>query len=326
MLAILFMIFGCFLFEPDLSEVVDPTDTATREFEVPRGSSGYAVGKKLKKEDIIVDAGDWKWFLKNKGDGSCIKAGNFELKRSMTIPEVAKVLCDKPLGNDKPFTVLEGWRIREIDAALAEKGLIKPGAYQELANQPDAFNLPFEIEGLTTLEGFLLPETYRIDARKFDVKKFIERQLRTFTERFAKKQGTSVDHRGFYNVVIMASMIEREEPEQQLRPMVAGILWKRLENKWKLGVDATSRYTLEKWNDRGAFLKKLRDPSDLYNTRLRDGLPPTPIGNPSLGSLEAAVRPEQSPYWYYLHDSKGLMHPARTLAEHNANKKRYNVY
>jgi UPF0755 protein len=121
-------------------------------------------------------------------------------------------------------------------------------------------------------------------------------------------------------------MLEREEPDVGLRPMVAGILWKRLENKWHLGVDATSRYTLEKWNDRKAFLKKLQDPNDPYNTRLRPGLPPTPIGNPSLESLEAALKPEPSPYWYYLHDGNGRMHPARSAKEHEANRRRYNVY
>ena len=71
----------------------------------------------------------------------------------------------------------------------------------------------------------------------------------------------------------MASMLEREEPKPEQRPMVAGILWKRIDNKWNLGVDATSRYTLEEWNNRKAFLKKLRDPKDPYNTRLKEVFP-----------------------------------------------------
>jgi len=326
MLQVLFFFFGCFLFAPDLTLVVDSADNVVREFEVPKGASGYAVGEKLAREGLIVDAGDWKWFLKHESDGSCIKAGRFELTRAMTIPKVAKVLCDKPLGNDKPFTVLEGWRIQEIDAALAEAGYTKPGEYAALASDPSQFNLPFEKEDLTTLEGFLLPETYRLNPLRFDTRKFIQRQISTFWERFARAPGAGMDHRGFYNVVIMASMLEREEPDPGLRPMVAGILWKRLENKWHLGVDATSRYSLEKWNDRKAFLAKLRDPDDPYNTRLRPGLPPTPIGNPSIESLEAALKPEPSPYWYYLHDSKGLLHPARSAKEHEANRRRYNVY
>jgi UPF0755 protein len=107
---------------------------------------------------------------------------------------------------------------------------------------------------------------------------------------------------------------------------VAGILWKRLDSGWKLGVDATSRYTLDDWNDRKAFLKQLRDPKDPYNTRLLDGLPPTAIGAPSLPSLNAALSPQASEFWYYLHDADKVLHPARNAEEHEANRKRYDVY
>ena len=326
MIQIFHLLVACFLFAPDLTEVVDATDTVVREFEVPKGSSGYAVGTKLEREGLILDAGDWKWHLKNGEDGSCIKAGRFEVSRSMTIPQIAQVLCGRPIGNDISITVLEGWRIQEIDAALHEAGLTQPGEYDQIASDPEAIRLPFEMDSLTTLEGFLLPETYRVNPNRFDVTAFVQRQVDTFWERFAKDKGASLDHRGFYNVVIMASMVEREEPDAALKPMVAGILWKRLENRWNLGVDATSRYSLTKWNDRRAFLKQLRDPDDPYNTRLRSGMPPTPIGNPSVESLEAALSPEASPYWYYLHDSNGLMHPARSSKEHEANRRRYNVY
>ena len=91
-------------------------------------------------------------------------------------------------------------------------------------------------------------------------------------------------------------------------------------------MDATSRYTLPKWNDRRAFLKKLRDPKDPYNTRLRPGLPPTAIGNADISSLEAAAAPTPSPYWYYLHDKTGQLHPSRSVKEHEAYRRKYNVY
>jgi UPF0755 protein len=83
---------------------------------------------------------------------------------------------------------------------------------------------------------------------------------------------------------------------------------------------------LSKWNDRRAFLKKLRDPKDPYNTRLRQGLPPTAIGNPDISSLEAAAAPTSSPFWYYLHDKKGVLHPSRSVKEHEAYRRQYNVY
>ena len=99
-----------------------------------------------------------------------------------------------------------------------------------------------------------------------------------------------------------------------------------MDSSWNLGVDATSRYTIDKWNDRKAFLVQLRDPSDPYNTRLRGGLPPTAIGNPAIDSLTAALSPTESEFWYYLHDSQQVLHPSRNSAEHEAYRRKYNVY
>ena len=161
---------------------------------------------------------------------------------------------------------------------------------------------------------------------RFEVGAFIQRQLDLFGERFAVPYKDRLGERSLGEIVIMASMLEREEPKPINRPIVAGILWKRIDSGWNLGVDATSRYELEDWNDRQAFLKHLRDPSDPYNSRLRPGLPPTPIGNPALPSLTAAAEPTASEFWYYLHDGQQNLHPSRNVAEHEAFRKQYNVY
>jgi UPF0755 protein len=107
---------------------------------------------------------------------------------------------------------------------------------------------------------------------------------------------------------------------------VAGILWKRIDKGFALGVDATSRYELADWNDRKAFLKRLRDNTDPYNTRTRPGLPPGPIGAPTVDSLRAALHPKASEYWYYLHDAEKKLHPSRNAEEHEALRVKYNVY
>jgi UPF0755 protein len=91
-------------------------------------------------------------------------------------------------------------------------------------------------------------------------------------------------------------------------------------------VDATSRYELAEWNDRKAFLKRLRDPSDPWNSRHRKGLPPGPIGSPTVESLRAALAPTKNEYWYYLHDAERRLHPSRNAQEHEALRKKYNVY
>lgn len=302
---------------------VKPGDDAPFVFEVPKGSTAGGLGPRLVDEGLAPGAWSWKLFLRQT-DASCLKAGRFEVRRSMSLNELLETLCGVPLAEEVPFTVVEGMRIRDIDEALAATGRMEAGTYQKLA-ESKGVELPFDVP-FATLEGFLYPETYSIPADgDIDAKKLIERQLGLFQERFLAK-GHDLGERTLGEVVVMASMLEREEPKPSQRPLVAGILWKRIDNDWNLGVDATSRYTLDKWNDRGAFLKKLRDPDDPYNTRLRSGLPPTPIGNPSLPSLEAAIAPESSPFWYYLHDATGTLRPAKDARGHEANRKRYNVY
>lgn len=298
-----------------------PGDDTPVIFEVPRGASASSLTDTLVEGRFVPGAVGWKWFLRS-ADAGCVKAGKHELRRSMTMREVLASLCGAPIPDDEPFTVVEGWRIREIDAELAKKGWIKPGEYAKLA-ESKAVDLPFPVTS-PTLEGYLYPETYRVEPKSFTAKGFIERQLTTFKNKFLDQ--AKLGDRSLHEVVVMASMIEREEPTPSNRPLVAGILWKRIGAGWNLGVDATSRYTLPEWNDRQAFLGKLRDPADPYNTRLRPGLPPTAIGNPGVEALNAALNPEPSEFWYYLHDAQGAIHGGRSAAEHEANRAKYNVY
>lgn len=309
-----------------LGTAPDPADNADRFFDVPAGATARGLGAPLAADGLVPSADDWGWFLRMGADGSCIKAGRHRVRRSMTAEELLRSLCGAPVPRDEPFTVVEGWRIREIDEALAAKGWIQPGEYAAAAADLSLYKTPFPLDGLTSLEGYLYPETYRVEPEKFKAQGLIQRQLDTFAAKFWEGWHDRLGTRTLGQIVVMASMVEREEPTPANRPTVAGILWKRIDSGWNLGVDATSRYTLADWNDRQAFLKKLRDPKDPYNTRLRPGLPPTAIGNPGIEALQASAQPVASDYWYYLHDSNKTLHPARTEAEHEANRARYNVY
>ena len=319
MVALFLFLIACV--DPDAPVV--PGDDTPIIFEVPKGATGNGIGTKLVEQGLVPNAWTWKLFLRS-ADASCLKAGKFELKRSMSLKTLLKTLCAAPIADEVPFAVLEGWRIRDIDEALAATGRMKAGEYAKLA-KTKAVDMPFEVP-FATLEGFLYPETYSIPAQgAIDPKKLIERQLSMFQTRFLNVH-PDLGERTLGEIVVMASMLEREEPKPSQRPIVAGILWKRIDHDWNLGVDATSRYPLKKWNDRKAFLKKLRDESEPYNTRLRKGLPPGPIGNPSIESLEAAMNPVSTEFWYYLHDGSGTLHPARNAAGHEANRKKFDVY
>lgn len=314
----LIALLGC-----DFSGAADPTATNIVVFEVPDGSTAGGIGPSLVAEGLVDDETSWKMWLKQSGEGGCLKAGRFKLSSSMSKPELMEVMCGVPLADEVPYTVVEGWRMRDIDADLSAKGWIEAGEYLAAAKDPSKFQVPIEVAGLSNLEGMLSPETYMVPEHDFTVDAFIQRQLDLFGQNF---DTSKVGERSAYDVLIVASMLEREEPTPEQRPVVAGIIWKRLDNGWQLGIDATSHYHLKDWNDRKGLLAALKDPNDLFNTRVRKGLPPTPIGSPSVASLEAAMAPVKSDYWYYLHDKNGVLRPARNAAQHEANRAKYNVY
>ena len=318
---------GCSSVADFLGSAADPSDTSEIIIEIPKGTTAGSLGGILAKAGVIDSADNFKNYIRLTKKGGCLKAGKFSVSRSMSADKILETVCGVPLANDKPFTIVEGWRIREIDAALAQKGWIKKGEYSALANAPSQFSAPFPLPK-DNLEGYLYPETFMVDAEKFDAKKFIQRQLDMLAKEFYTPYKAEIDKSGrtFEQILIVASLLEREEPKPQNRDVVAGIIWKRLDNNWALGIDATSHYNLEDWNDRKGLLRNLRDKSDPYNTRIKKGLPPTPIGSPSLPSLYAALHPESSDWWYYLHDKNQNFHGAKNAAGHEANRRKYNVY
>jgi UPF0755 protein len=312
--------------ESGTSSQVVVGDAPEVEFTVPKGTSARALGPKLQDAQLITNATFWRWHLFKKG-GLQPKAGRHTVKASMTLAEIATTLEGPPLPDDVPFVMIEGWRLRDTDKALVEKKLIQPGDYIKAASDPSKYTAPFPLPK-GTLEGYLYPETYAIVPKGFDVHALVQRQLDTFATRFYATHKAEIEKgpRKLHELVIMASMLEREEPVPTQRPVVAGVLWKRIDKGFPLGVDATSRYELDEWNDRSAFLKKLRDPNDPWNTRTKNGLPPGPIGAPTVASLLAALSPQTNEYWYYLHDGNKVLHPSRNAAEHEALRAKYNVY
>lgn len=297
------------------------------EFEVPKGASVKKVGQLLVQEGLIREPLALQvWFRAQAGIPEP-KAGRHLIDPGSSIPELFATLAEKPLPEDVPVTLVEGWRLSDADAFLTEAGRIEAGDYLEATKAAAGYEVPFPVEG-DGLAGYLLPETYMVPPGKVDARALVQRQLEAFHAQFYQPHKEELDKsdRSLREIVILASLLEREEPDPSVRPKVAGVLYNRLEKGDPLGVDATSRYTLKDWSDRRAFLRKLRDPKDPWNTRLKAGLPPGPIGAPSLPSLIAALRPERSKYWYYLHDKMGRIHFSKTAAEHEAKRRKYDIW
>ncbi len=237
-----------------------------------------------------------------------VRAGTYLLTEPESVCRIADRIARGTTGLSAiRFTIPEGFTNREIAHT----------ALRLLRN----FDEQRFLEEAKMYEGFLFPDTYFLSPDASDVNvietlsKEFDKKIEPFLERIERSAHS------LREIVIMASILEKEAQTIEDQRMVSGILWKRIEINMPLQVDASFLYL---WGKASHELTQedLRFDS-LYNTYVYRGLPPGPIGNPGLSAIEAALTPVSSPYLYYLHDSKGDIHYARTFDEHRQNKERH---
>lgn len=302
----------------DLNEAVDPDDQDKIVFEVEKGSSARSIADNLEDEDLIVSEKSFVRTVEKEDLAEKVRYGKFVLSPSMTLREIVTILTTEGTG-ELALTVPEGWTINDIDTKLTEMGLIEPGSF-ETCTRSCSFDFDF-IQSGASLEGYLFPDTYFIDSAGFSSDTLINQMLQNFQNRFSEEmqQQLADSGRTLYDTMIVASLIEKEVRTEGDLEIVSGIIWKRLDNDWLLGIDATLLYNE---SDNEITAEDLAKDTP-YNTRLNKGLPPTPISNPGLASIQAALNPEETKYWYYLTDSEGEVHYAEDNAEHESNKAKY---
>lgn len=297
--------------------------------EIGSGDSVFEVADTLAtKEAINSEFLFILYVFLNRGETN-IQAGTYKIAAGTPLVKVIEQLQHGT--NDVTLTFLEGWR-REEFARLASKQL-------EKVDYKDFLDLTID------LEGYLFPDTYFVnkDIQEEDLvnllsKTFDEKTSTLLTPENLNKIGMSKE-----KVIIFASMVEREVSSETDRPLVAGILIKRWRDGMKLDVDATTQYVIvlkRLCKTEGYCIPTLDEfmqlewwPKDLtkeelafdspYNTRLKVGLPPTPISSFSLAALNAVINYQDTPYYFYLTDKAGVTYYAKTLAEHNANIAQY---
>ena len=178
----------------------------------------------------------------------------------------------------------------------------------------------------TDLEGFLFPATYQLK-RGAPVTQLVTKQLQAFKQRFSNVSLVKARRKNLtpYDVLIIASLVERETAAPSERKLIASVIYNRLHAGTPLGIDATTRFQFHKWS--GALTRsELASPSP-YNTRIHTGLPPGPIGNPGIASIEAAASPASSGYMFYVANpcKPGTHTFTKTLAQFNAAVARYDA-
>lgn len=273
-----------------------------KNFLIPKGSSAGQIGRKLQEAGLVRSAIAFKIYTQFTGVSDKIVAGEYRLMPSFSLFQIVDQLTKGPL--ELWVTIPEGLRREEI-ATKFTKGLDKD----------DSFYNEFLALSASS-EGMLFPDTY-LFPKEATAPAIIKKLRATFESKTASLNLTREQ-------IILASLVERETKTADERPVVSGILVKRLNAGWPLQVDASVQYAVGTPGNWWPILIKadvsINSP---YNSYKFSGLPSTPIANPGISSLKAAANPEESDYWYYIHDKDGVIHFAKTLEEHNANINRY---
>lgn len=316
------MLFAVFFYRFYLNSVqfaANPSELKNVLITIPKGSSAQSIALILEKEGLIKSPLVFKIYVRTHGIADDLQAGRFVFRRSMTLPQVVETL-QKGMGQEMPVTFLEGWTATQMAQYLEEQGLTTADAFLDCL-KTCALDFDFLPDG--SKEGYLYPDTYFVDPSSYSDVAMIRRMIQTLENKLSSDDWRAVraSEYTFHEIMTMASIVEREERDPSEQPTVAGILWKRFDNGIGLGADATVLYALGRTSG-GLTYQDLQIDSP-YNTRKYRGLPPTPIANPGIFSIRAALYPKDSPYLYYLHDSLGGIHYAATLDEHNENKARY---
>jgi UPF0755 protein len=267
--------------------------------DIPDGATAADVG------DILQEAGVIRWGVAFRvaagfeGIESTLQAGTYDLRTNMTVTQVLDALRGGPVSDTVTITFPEGLEVREVaDLAASDLGL-DPAAVEQAATS-GAFTLPpYLPPGTGTVEGFLFPKTYEFPPEA-DADLIIDRLLQQFQQEAEGLPWQEAPKLGLtpYDVVIVASLVEREARVPADRPKIAAVIYNRIRRGMPLQIDATVQYALQEDNRILTFSDyKVASP---YNTYLHPGLPPTPIASPGLASLRAALQPAPVDHLYFV--------------------------
>jgi len=300
---------------------------------VVKGTSIGTIASQLQTKNLIPATDAFLRFAREKGDDQKIQAGTFSVTGGLTIPEVLDIMTGRTKPARARIIIREGLTIREIADQLTREGRIaSPEVFTSCIAETCDFSAFTFLPAKTNpayafphsyMEGYLFPDTYFIETDTFTAEGFIRQMLQTFDSKVRK--GLAKELAGstytLEETMIMASIVEKESRPPDDQSVVAGILWKRLENGVQLAADATNRYIKE--NPLGPIYQTELVSTNPYNGRKVKGLPPSAISSPGLASIRAALAPKSTEWWYYLHDNNGVIRFARSELEHNQNKSLY---
>jgi UPF0755 protein len=307
--------------------LTNPLDTNGIEqiFTIDPGESVASIAARLQMVGLIRDAQSFSDYLIYSGLDTSIQSGTYRLSPARSAIDIARELQDAT-SSEVNFVILPGWRMEEIAASLPTSGLpITTEQFLSVAQSPSG-DYDF-LDGVTITEGFLFPDTY-IFARNTSVTEFVTALIRNFALHLSPDLQNRFEQQGLtvYQAVTLASIVEREAVRDEEKPLIVSVYLNRLRIGMKLDADPTVQYALGYDTVGGTWWKNPLGFDDLqydspFNTYIYLGLPPSPISNPGLESLQAVAFPAETAYYFFRAacDGSGYHSFAATFDEHLAN-------
>lgn len=331
-----------------LNQISSPpsSDSTEKFFVIKSGEGVKEISVNLKKEGLITNDFVFQIYVWVKRYGSRLQAGEYSFAQNLNIVDLARILVSgEALSKERLVKIVEGWNSQEIANYLVQfylednkeqnrspeelKEKFKTEFQKAVAVTDSRELIPEKTYSFLSdkptdqgLEGFLFPDTYRI-YKNSEISHLIEKMLDNFDLKLTEELKTEIEGQGktIFEVVTLASIVEKEVRTAKDRKIAAGIFYQRLKQGMPLESDATVNFVTGKQ----ALQPTIEDTKteSPYNTYLNRGLPPGPISSPGLDSIEAAVYPEDSDYLYFLTKPDGSTVFSKTYEEHLQNKAKY---
>lgn len=313
---------GAFYLNLEILRPFSYTDCRVITISIDPGDGAKNIAEKLQKSHLIKRAFYFLTYVSVSGSSEELQAGEYEITPCMSIREIADKITRGEVIRDISFTIPEGFILKQIEERLHTLNLASEISDMKIGEFESRYRFLRDAPDGASLEGYLFPDTYFVK-REAVGEEVVTKMLDTFGAKLDQELQNEIVGQGrtIYEIVTMASIIEKEVRTPEDKKLVSGILWKRISVEMPLQVDATITYILDK-NTTALTYEDLETDS-LYNTYRYRGLPSGPISNPGLESINAAIYPTESEYWYYLSKPDGETVFSKTLEEHNRAKQQY---
>ncbi len=307
---------------------VDENSTNEEVFSIEKGEGVEEISIELERQGLIKNRNFFRSYVFLTNRSKSLKAGDYLISPSMSVVEIAEKIYKGEILREK-ITIIEGWNIKDVADYLEEEGFFSSqeflslvGSFREHELLSEKFDVLKDKPEERNLEGYLFPDTYYLEksATPQDVAEIMIGNLDEKIDLEIREEINNQD-KSIFEIITMASLLEKEVRTLEDKKIVAGILWKRMEIGMPLQVDATIAYITGR--DSTRISKEETQIDSFYNTYKYRGLPLGPICNPGFESILASLYYKDSDYFYYLSTPEGETIFSRTLEEHNISKVKY---